>query len=463
MKPFDREIVSGSIYKSVWKLAWPVTLLNLVNGAQGFVDHVLVGHFIPSANNAANAAIGVAWQMFLVIVVFVASIFHGSNVLIARYAGRQDRENLSSVAYQAFLSAVWFLAIVIAPLGYWASPYLLRFVAATEEVQRYSLPYLRIMFTCGTPLFLVFLFGGVFQASGEPKTALKMGIFCTALNITLSSLLITGAGPLPQLGTSGAALGTVLATTVTVFVVIGLIAGNKTIVQLPRRFTIFPDWKILKIIVRIGVPTGVQGVLLNLGGVFLLKFIDMLPHAAAAQAAYTICYAQLFSLVTWAAFGMRAAASTIMGQNIGAGNPQRGKRGVAVSAAYGLIWAIAWGIIFWTIPHKLLGLFNATEEPTFSYGQSLLRYMSVSGLALAAALALTGGLQGAGETRIPMYIAFISQIVVLLGVCGIFKFFDALTVERVWLAILISHVTRLFLTYAVFRTEKWAYTRLEID
>jgi Na+-driven multidrug efflux pump len=117
MQHFDKELVSGSILRSVWKLSWPVTLLNLVNGTHGFVDHILVGRFVESANNEANAAIGVAWQVFLVVVVFIASLFHGMNVLIARYAGMQDRENMGKVFYQALLMSVFLLVGVVAPVG----------------------------------------------------------------------------------------------------------------------------------------------------------------------------------------------------------------------------------------------------------------------------------------------------------------------------------------------------------
>jgi Na+-driven multidrug efflux pump len=118
MKKFDDELVSGSIVRSVWKLAWPVTLLNLVNGLHGFVDHVLIGHYIESTTNAGNAAIGAAWQVFLVIVVFIASLFHGMNVLISRYAGKQDRDNMSRVAYESFLAAVYILVLIVGPIGY---------------------------------------------------------------------------------------------------------------------------------------------------------------------------------------------------------------------------------------------------------------------------------------------------------------------------------------------------------
>lgn len=464
MKKFDDELVSGSIVRSVWKLAWPVTLLNLVNGLHGFVDHVLVGHFVESQANAANAAIGVAWQVFLVIVVFIASLFHGMNVLISRYAGRQDRDNMSRVAYEAFLSCVFILVFIVAPCGYFLAPYLLDFVDAGAEVRSHALPYLRLLFTCGAPLFLSFMFTGAFQASGDAKTPLVLGIVATLLNIAISAVLITGAGPFPALGTIGAALGTVLAPLFTVVISISLVLRRKMILQPPSSFRLFPDLSVMKVVARIGIPTGIQGVLLNVGGVLVMVFLGRMDEglSAPAMAAYTICYAQLFSLITWTCFGLRSASATLMGQNIGAGVPQRGKRAVRTAASFGAVWAVAIGTSFWFYPVELLSLFDAVDATIVTVGSSLLRYLTFSGVVLAITLALTGGLQGAGETKLPMYIAFLTQIVVLLGICWWFDWHHTLTPERVWMAIFISHLSRLVLTWAVFRTEQWAHTEVEL-
>lgn len=464
MKKFDEQLVSGSILRSVWKLAWPATLLNLVNGMHSFVDHVLVGHFVVSDANAANAAIGVAWQTFLIFVVFIASLFHGMNVLIARYAGRQDRANMSRVAYETFLASLIILLFIVAPAGYIAAPYLLDLVGAEAEVRMHALPYLRILFTCGAPLFISFMFTGAFQASGDPKTPLVLGILATMLNIGISAVLITGIGPFPQLGAIGAAIGTVLAPLFTVAISVTLVLRRKMVLQPPAQIRLWPDLSVIKVVARIGIPTGIQAVLLNIGGFLVLVFLGRMSHdiSAPAMAAYTICYAQLFSLVTWTCFGLRSASGTLMGQNIGAGNPRRGKRAVSVASLFGAAWAVVMGYFFWFYPAELLGLFDATSEPILSIGVSLLRFLTFSGVMLAVTLAMTGGLQGAGETKIPMYIAFLTQIVILLGICWWFDWHGSLTPDRVWLAIFISHATRLALTWAVFRTEQWAHTEVEL-
>src|SRR3954468_13240281 len=144
-KKLDRSIVEGPIAHAVWKLAWPTVLQNMISGLQGIVDHVMVGHYV---GFTGNAAIGVGWQIFLVVVVFISSLFTGMGVLVARFAGANDHERVDRVVYQAFLTAVMLALFVLAPAGYLLSPTLLQLVHASPEVRAAALPYLRTMFIC---------------------------------------------------------------------------------------------------------------------------------------------------------------------------------------------------------------------------------------------------------------------------------------------------------------------------
>jgi putative MATE family efflux protein len=462
LKPFDPQILSGTKLRSVWVLTWPLVTLNLVNGAHGFVDHVLIGRFIESPDNAANAAIGVAWQVFMVIVVLVVSIFQGMNVLIARYSGRQDRKTISEVFHTALMASVFCLVFIVAPAGYYCSPGLLKLLEVAPEVHRHALPYLRLLFLCGAPLFLMFLLTGAFNASGDPKTPLKLGILTTGLNILISTLLITGVGPFPALGVLGAGLGTVLAPVFSCATGLYLIYSRRMIIQPPEKFHLIPDLRLLRVMTKIGVPTGIQGVLLNIGGVVLVWYISSLQHSAAAQAAYTICYTQLFALITWTSFGLRNASGTLMGQNIGAGQAQRGKECVMLAAGLGAVWALLVGAVFWTMPDTLLGIFNATGEPVRGYGVSLLRFLAFSGLLFTITQALTGAIQGAGATRPPMVIAFATQIVALLGLCQVFASLGILSATLIWTAIFVSHALRLALTALVFSSRDWMHIPVDL-
>ncbi|HOK88989.1 MAG TPA: hypothetical protein PK379_03080, partial [Candidatus Hydrogenedentes bacterium] len=122
MKSFDPELIQGGVFRSVWKLAWPLALLYTVNGIHGVVDHLLVGWYVQGPASAGNAGIGVAWQIFMVVSVFVASLFHGANVMIARSAGRRDAREVSEIFFTALAGSLVFLVAVVAPLGWMAAP-----------------------------------------------------------------------------------------------------------------------------------------------------------------------------------------------------------------------------------------------------------------------------------------------------------------------------------------------------
>src|SRR2546428_6779904 len=123
---FDRSIVDGPIGPAVWRLAWPTMLQNIIAGVQGIIDHVMVGHYV---GYTANAAIGVSWQIIIVVIVFMTSLFTGMAVLVARFAGANQPEKVNRVVYQAFLTAV-VLAVFLAVVGYTAAPALLDIVNA---------------------------------------------------------------------------------------------------------------------------------------------------------------------------------------------------------------------------------------------------------------------------------------------------------------------------------------------
>ena len=192
---FDRSIVEGPIGPAVWRLAWPTMLQNIIAGLQGIIDHVMVGNFV---GYTANAAIGVSWQIIIVVIVFISSLFTGMGVLVARFAGANEPEKVNRVVYQGFLTAI-ALAAVMAIVGYFAAPALLNVVNAAPEVQRQALPFLRAMFLGIFGLLLFFMLSGAFRAAGDTRTAAATRRVMTVLTIVFNILLI------PALGTLGAA------------------------------------------------------------------------------------------------------------------------------------------------------------------------------------------------------------------------------------------------------------------
>ena len=458
-KPLDRSIVEGPLARAVWKLAWPTMLQNLIAGLQGVVDHALVGHFV---GYAGNAAIGVGIQIFIVVIVFVISVFGGMGVLVARFAGANEPDKVNRTVYQAFLAAVALWGLLLAPLGWVLAPSLLGVVHAAPAVRVEALPFLRIMFVGSLGMLLFFMVSGALRAAGDARTPLRLGVLLTVLNIACNVAFITGLGPLPRLGTAGAAVGTTVAGLVVSGIAGYLLFSGRLPVTWHRGMSWRPDWGIIRELFRFGLPTGFQGIAMNIAGVLLLRFIGSLPQSAEAQAAYAVGYTELFSFITWTSVGLMSAAATVGGQNLGAGRPERAVHGVHVAAGLGLSLAAAIGILFVTIPRSLLGIFGMTDPVVVGLGVQLLRFLSVSGLFVTVALTYTGGLQGTGDTRSPLYISIVSQIVVPLGICTLLQATRGLRPTDIWTAILLGHITRCALSVLRFRQGKWRTIKIEV-
>src|SRR5690606_27811409 len=133
---YDRSIVEGPLGRAVWKLAWPAMLTNVIGGFQGIVDHVMVGNMI---GFTANAAIGVSWQIFVVVIAFITSLFTGMSILVARFAGANEEAKVDRTVYQAFLTSVG-LAVIMAVVGYMSTPWMLDLVNAAPEVKAEAAP-----------------------------------------------------------------------------------------------------------------------------------------------------------------------------------------------------------------------------------------------------------------------------------------------------------------------------------
>jgi putative MATE family efflux protein len=458
-RKYDRSLVEGNLRNAVWKLAWPTMLTNIIGGLQGIVDQAVVGNL---RGFNANAAIGVSNQIFIIVIIFISSLFTGMSVLVARFVGADNHEMADRTVYQAFLTAMFISLVILAPLGYFASPMLLDLVNAAPAVKAEALPFLRITFVFSSGLLVFFMLGGALRSAGDARTPMVLGVTLTVLNLVLNVILIRGLGPIPSFGTAGSAMGTAIASGILGAYSLWRLWHGGWVVSFPRHHGLGPDREIIRSIFKFGLPTGIQGIAMNIGGVLMLSFIGSLAQGAAAQAAFAVSYGQLFSLITWTSVGLMGAAAAIAGQNLGAGKSDRAEKAVHIAARYGAAGAAFIGLFFAFFPHQLLGIFGMHEPNVVEIGTELLRVLSVSGLLIAVALTYTGGLQGTGDTKSPLYISIVSQIIVPLGICAVIKATSVLDPIDIWVAILLGHATRCTLSVLRFNQGKWRSIAIDV-
>ena len=173
-------------------------------------------------------------------------------------------------------------------------------------------------------------------------------------------------------------------------------------------------------------------------------------------------YTQLFSLVTWTSIGLMGAAAAVAGQNLGANHPDRAEQAVHIAARFALAGAAFIGFFYLFLPQQLLAIFGMNEPAAVEIGVQLLRVLSLSGLLIAVALTYTGGLQGTGDTKSPLYISIVSQVIVPLGICFVVQQTERLDPIDIWIAILVGHATRCALSILRFNQGKWREIAVDI-
>src|SRR4051812_678073 len=304
-RKYDRSIIEGPLGRAVWKLAWPTMLTNIIGGLQGMVDQALVGNLI---GFKANAAIGVSSQIFLIVIIFISSLFTGMSVLVARFAGAGEHDKVDRTVYQAFIAAIGLSVFVMAPIGYFAAPSLLDFVNAAPAVKAEALPFLRIMFLFSSGQLVFFMLGGALRSAGDARTPMMLGLALTLLNIAFNVVLIRGLGPIPAFGTKGAAMGTSIASGIVALYALFKLWGGGWVVVFPKGRGLMPDWTIIRALFRFGLPAGFQGIAMNIGGVFMLSFIGSVAAGAAAPAGVSVLFTPAVSLLTLASVGVVGAA-----------------------------------------------------------------------------------------------------------------------------------------------------------
>ncbi len=456
---FDRSIVEGPIISAVWMIAWPSVLQNVIGGMQGVIDHAMVGRFV---GFSGNAAVGVAFQIFLVVIVFVMSIYTGMGVLVARFAGANDAAAVNRTVYQAFLATIVLALCVMAPVGWLLSPMLLDLVNAAPSVQVEALPYLRTMFVGGVGMMLMFMLGGALRSAGDARTGLRLGVAMTLLNVCFNIIFIRGLGPIPAMGVMGAALGTVLAGLIVSAYGFWRLLSGHLVIHWEREMDWRWDWTIIKQLFRFGLPAGIQGIAMNVAGVLLLRYIGSLENSAQAQAAFAVGYSELFSFITWTSVGLMGATAAVAGQNLGAGKPERVERTVQIASRMGLGIALTIGLLFLTIPRFLLGLFGMEDPIVLALGTQLLGWLSVSGLFITTALTYSGGLTGTGDTKAPLFITLVSQVAIPIGMLTVIQLSRPLQPTDVWMAILAGHMMRALLSVQRFKSGRWREIRIDV-
>ncbi len=451
--PSRRDLTEGHIVRNILYLSWPIVVSALLQTTVGIVDVMMVGFLGPQP----LAAVGIGRFILIIVLVLVMAISTGAQAFVARYTGAKNPEGVTRVVDQSLILSV-ILAAVMMTLGLTLSPALIRIMGAEENVLALGVPYVRIIF--GGILFMIlnFIINSILQGAGDSRTPLKILLLINILNIALNYLLIFGVGFFPRLEVRGAAWGTIISRVVGAAVGLWVLLSGRFAVRtdILRRFRIEPA--LMSKIIGIGLPVGLQGLVRSGAGIILLRFIADTIHGTYAIAAFTIGF-QIEAIAFMPGLAFSTGAMTLVGQNLGAGKPDRAKRTGLTATWIAAIVMSSVGLLLFIFAKQIMSFFTGSAD-VIAIGADYLRIMAYSQPFLALVMVFSGGLRGAGDTKTPLVYTIIHSWLVRMPLVFVLGFLLNLQTTGIWWAMTISTVTQGLATWWKFQQGNWQKIKL---
>jgi len=390
----EKEFTSGNINRAIFLLSVPMILEMMMESLFAVVDIF----FVSKLGKHAITTVGLTESMMTLVYTAAFGLSMAATAVVARRTGEKDSDAAAHTAVQSlYVAAV--LASAIAITGIILAPDLLALMGASSEVIDNGHIYTRIMLGSNLIVMLLFLINGIFRGAGDAAIAMRSLWIANILNILLCPLLINGLGPIPALGLKGAALATTIGRGIGVCYQLYHLFGGKDLIRITSRH-IRPDmgviWKLLKI-----AAGGTAQLLINtVSWIFLVRLIARFGEDAVAG--YTIAIRiVIFTLLP--AFGMANAAAALVGQNLGAGQPDRAETSVWRAAFFNMVFLGLISVFFFLAARPIVMIFTSETAIVLQAAQCL-QLVSIGYIFYAYGMVLSQSFNGAGDTRTPTLI-----------------------------------------------------------
>ncbi|MVT06948.1 MATE family efflux transporter [Chitinophaga tropicalis] len=390
----EKEFTSGSINRAIFLLSVPMILEMVMESLFAVVDIF----FVSKLGKHAITTVGLTESMMTLVYTAAFGLSMAATAVVARRTGEKDADAAAHSAVQTLYIAL-ALATVIGITGVIFAPDILTLMGASAEVRESGHIYTRIMLGGNLIVVLLFLINGIFRGVGDAAIAMRSLWIANILNIILCPIMINGWGPVPAFGLTGAALATTIGRGLGVCYQLYHLFGGKGLIMI-KRSHLWPDgeviWRLMKI-----AGGGTAQLLINTASwIFLVRLIARFGEDAVAG--YTVAIrVVIFTLLP--ASGMANAAAALVGQNLGAGQPDRAERSAWRAAFFNMVFLGMVSLMFLFSARSIIILF--TQDPlVVTYGAQCLQLVSVGYIFYAFGMVLSQSFNGAGDTRTPTII-----------------------------------------------------------
>lgn len=414
-------LLEGSIAKSILMFAIPLFMGQLLQQFYNMADAWVIGNF---ADNDAFAAVSSAGSMTFLIVGLFNGIAIGGGVIISKYYGAKDEDNVVKAIHTNFLFGI-IASILSTVVGLILSPYILEWMNTPESVMPNSLSYFRVYFAGVSTVIMYNICMSIMRALGDSVHPLYYLVFSSIVNVVLDLLFVA----VFQWGVTGAAVATVIAQGISVLLCLIRMCRVEDYTRLD--FGKLRFYKgIMGEVFKQGLPTGIQNAVISIGNIAVQSSINSFgPYAMAGVGAYS----KIEGFVFLPIMSMSMSLPTFISQNLGAKNYARAKKGAAFGIVFGVIMAELLGVIIYFTAPTLLRIFVDTTE-SVEFGTLHVRVTSLFFFLLALTHCAAGVLRGCGKAFIPMF-----------------------TMLAFWCGVRVIYVTSILKVIPKFQMISWAY------
>jgi putative MATE family efflux protein len=452
-----REAIRGSeldftrvpVSRAVILLAVPMVLEMSMESLFAVVDIFWVSRL----GSEAVATVGLTESMLAIIYAVAMGLSAAATALVARRFGEQNREEAASTAVQAIAVGI-LAALVLGVAGAIMAPTLLSAMGAAEETVRTGSSYTAVMLGGNVTIMLLFIVNAIFRGAGDAAAAMRTLWVANLLNLALGPCFIFGWGPFPRLGVTGAAVATNIGRGLgVVYQFVSLVRGRRLVVA--RR-----HWRLdtakMRALLRLASTASLQTLIETASWLGLVRIVA--NFGSAALAGYTIAIrVVIFALLP--AWGMANAATTLVGQNLGAGQPERAERSVWVTALYNFLFLGAVAILFVALPDPIIRWFT-TEPDVVLYAVDCLRFVSLGFVFFAYGMVMVQAFNGAGDTVTPSIINFVCFWLMKIPLAYAFAIGMNMGPHGVYVAVSIAYAMQSIISIFLFRRGRWKTRRV---
>jgi len=446
-----QDYTTGSMRRAIILLAIPMMLEMVMESVFAIVDIYFVSHL----GKHATSVVGLTESVITIVYSIAMGMSMAATAMVARRVGEKDPEGASKAAMQSIIISIFITVLLTVP-GFIYAPDILRLMGAEPAAIEMGTSYARIIMGGSMVIMLLFLINGIFRGAGDAMMAMKSLWLANLCNIILCPLFIRGLGPIPAMGLPGAAIATTVGRGIGVLYQLYHLFNGKTAVKfIAQKLT--PDWKLIRSILDVAWPAALQFLIGSGSWIVLAKLVADTGHSeASAGYLIGIRIVMFFILPAW---GMSNAAATLVGQNLGAGQPLRAEQSVLRTAKYNAIFMLSVSMIFLAFAPWIISFF--TNDPAVArYAIDTVRILSAGFLFYGIGMVMINAFNGAGDTKTPTAINLVGFWLFQIPFAWLMAKTFGLGPYGVFWAIPVAESAISLAAYILFKKGKWKLKKI---